>query len=349
MTLDSDQLAQATYGEVFGHAYEKRLSTRISARLVRDAHGLRLENAEGETLYAGPPSNVERISGGPSLLSFGAQWTFDTEDAKGAELLIGRAKDGWLSDLETWHPRLLIVIAACLLGVFAIWKWGLDLLVWGAILLTPPAIVTAIDAGNLGAMDRILMDPTELSQADKDMVRDVFEDVRAHAPEAPYGEYTLYFRKADFIGPNAFALPGGTVVVTDALVEEFPDQDILAGILGHELAHVSERHSLHQLYRSLSIYVLVAMIAGDVGPVLEDVLLEGSALASLSYSRKHESEADVIGIETSHAAGYDPAALAEFFETLSEDFGDTGSSDWLSTHPSNADRIRIIKDLAAKQ
>jgi Zn-dependent protease with chaperone function len=348
LTLPSEYYGQTPSGEVLGHAYAAQLSTRVNARLVRDARGLRLLADTGEVLYSGAPDKRERVSGGPVLMNFGTAWTFDTDDVKGVELLLGPADDDWLSNLEVWHPRLIAVIAMCVFGGFAIWKWGLDILVAGAIALTPAAVVSSMDAGNLAAMDKLLADPTDLSQSDQDMVREIFEDITTHAPDAPYGDYTLEFRKADQIGPNAFALPGGTVVVTDALVKEFGDPDIIAGILGHELAHVSERHSLRQLYRSLSFYVLVAVMAGDVGPILEDALLEGSALASLAYSRDHEASADGIGIKTSHAAGYDPAALATFFETLSEDYGDEGP-EWMSTHPSNADRIETIKKLAAEQ
>lgn len=348
MTSRSDPYGQTPFGAVVGFAYSRQVSTRVKARLVRDLDGLRLISEAGDVLVTGLPDTREHVSGGPVLMSFGDVWTFDTEDTKGVEALLGPMADGWLSRVETWHPRLIIVIAMSVLGVLAIWKWGLDILVGAAIALTPASVVSTMDAGNLAAMDRLLAGPTELSQADQDMVREIFEDIQDHAPDAPYGDYTVLFRKADAIGPNAFALPGGTVVVTDALVQDFGDPDVIAGILGHELAHVSQRHSLRQLYRSLSIYGLVAVIAGDVGPILEDVLLEGSALASLAYSRDHEASADVIGIKTSHAAGYDAAALATFFETLAKDYGD-GGPEWLSTHPSNAARIDTIKSLAAQQ
>lgn len=348
MTSPSEYYGQTAFGEVAGHAYVRHSSTRVSARLVRDGTGLRLLADNGDVLFTGPPASHEHVSGGPILMRFGEDWTFDTDDVKGANLLLGPSSDSWVSKLEVWHPRLIAVLALCCLGVFVIWKWGLGLLVAVAIALTPAALVSSMDTGNMAAMDRLIADPTELSQTDQDRVRDVFENIKAHAPDAPYGAYRLLFRKADQIGPNAFALPGGTVVVTDALVEDFGNPDIIAGILGHELAHVSERHSLHQLYRSLSIYVLVALVAGDVGPILEDVLLEGSALASLAYSREHEAAADIIGVKTAYAAGYDPAALADFFEALSHDHGD-GGSEWRSTHPSNADRIETIRKLAAEQ
>jgi Zn-dependent protease with chaperone function len=348
LTSPSNLYGRNSFGEVHGYAYAPQVSTRLKARLLRDAQGLRLVSETGEELCRGTPSAREGISGGPCLMTFDDAWTFDTDDINGVEVLLGPADDGWIAELEHWHPRLIGFAAACLIGAVVIWKWGLDVLVAGAIALTPAVFVTSLDSGNLAAMDRVLTDPTELSQADQDRVRDIFEQVADFAPYAPYGDYTLQFRKADAMGPNAFALPGGTVVVTDALVEEFRNPHIIAGILGHELAHVSERHSLRQLYRSLSMFVLISLMAGDVGPILEDVLLEGSAVASLSFSRKHEADADAIGVKTSHAAGYDAAALAEFFERLTQDYGDSGP-EWMSTHPSNASRIETIKDLAAAQ
>jgi Zn-dependent protease with chaperone function len=141
------------------------------------------------------------------------------------------------------------------------------------------------------------------------------------------------------MGPNALAMPGGTVVLSDALVEQF-DRDVVAAVLGHEIAHVMEDHSLQRLYRSLGIYVMVALIAGETGPLLEDLLLEGNVLLSLSFSRNQEAAADQIALRLSEAAGYDPAGLKAFFETLAAQVGDGGG--WFSTHPGNSDRIADI-------
>jgi Zn-dependent protease with chaperone function len=321
---------------------------------VRDAQGLHLVDQDQRVIFSGAPCAREKMPGGPCLVHFGgtnstdALWTFETSETQVAFAMIGGTDDGWLSHLEAWHPRLFAVVAVCIFAGFVIWRWGLDFLAFAAIAVTPPAFVEAIDRGNLAAMDRLFAAPTELSVSDQDMVQEIFDNIVAVAPEAPFGSYHLEFRDISQFGPNAFALPGGTVVVTDILVDMFPDPNVLAGILGHELAHVSEQHSLHQLYRSVSTYVVIAMLAGDVGPILEEVLLEGSAIASLAFSREHESDADAIGIRTSALAGYEPAALANFFTELSEE-GGIGAPEWMSTHPSNEDRIETILDLAAEQ
>ena len=165
------------------------------------------------------------------------------------------------------------------------------------------------------------------------------------APPPRFSDYRLVFRDIPAAGPNAFALPGGTVIITDELARSFPDPDVIAGVIGHELVHVAEAHGLKQVYRSLGTYLAVAVIFGDVGPVLNDLLLEGGLLFSLAYSREHESEADRIGLALAAKAGYDPAALARFFEQLDDSSGFAGPG-WLSTHPSNQDRIAEIKRLA---
>ena len=176
-------------------------------------------------------------------------------------------------------------------------------------------------------------------------MRQVFERLGAVAPAPRFGDYTLVFRSMPKVGPNAFALPGGTVVVTDQLVRSFPETDVIAGVLGHEIAHVAEAHGLRQVYRSLGTYLLVALIVGDVGPILEDMLLEGGLLLSLSHSREHEREADRIGVMLAARAGYDPAAVARFFERMAAGKPASGPS-WLSTHPATGERVLEIRRLA---
>jgi len=86
---------------------------------------------------------------------------------------------------------------------------------------------------------------------------------------------------------------------------------------------------------------MVALIAGDTGPVLEDILLEGGVLVSLSFSRQHEESADQFGLKLSDAAGYDPAGLLTFFQALPD--ADQTESSWNSTHPSSGERIGAIQ------
>jgi predicted Zn-dependent protease len=137
-------------------------------------------------------------------------------------------------------------------------------------------------------------------------------------------------------------LPGGTVVITDQLVRAFKGDDVVAGVLAHELGHVTGDHGLRQLYRSLGVFVLISLLAGDTGPILEDLLLEGGVLLSLSHSRDHERAADSFGLSLASDAGFEPSGLLKFFESLPD--AEETRSGWMSTHPASGERTQAIRD-----
>ncbi|MEM9318801.1 MAG: M48 family metallopeptidase [Pseudomonadota bacterium] len=273
---------------------------------------------------------------------------FETNDHSGVEALVGRDRWSILHGLEQFHPRLIAITIAALVGMFLVYRFALEYLVVAAIALTPGPVIEQLDRGTMQTLDFTVTDPTELTPARQDEVRAVFANVVAALPadQAERHSFELLFRDAPRMGPNAFALPGGTIVFTDQFVETFPDADMIAGVMGHEIGHVIDQHGLQQFYRALGLYFLITMLAGETGPLMEDVLLEGNALLSLSYSRRHEREADEFGLRLAHAAGYDPFALRAFFVELSTLTGDR--PEFLSTHPSSSDRAdeieRFIED-----
>lgn len=334
-----------------GEAFSAASSRRIAACLAASADGGTVElvdSGDGTPLTSAAPSAIRReprLGSLPSTVVFPSGWRFRSHDHGGIDALIGPAGTDRLHRWEAYQPRLILVVGLVLVAAFAVWRWGLGALVAVAVAVTPDALPSAIDEGQIAVVDRTFADPSTLSRTEKSRVSQVFGRLKTVAPAPRFGEYTLLFRDMPKVGPNAFALPGGTIIVTDQLVSDFPEADVIAGMLGHEIAHVSEAHGLKQVYRSLGTYLLVAVIVGDVGPVLNDLLLEGGLLLSLSYSREHEREADRIGMTLAAKAGYDPEALALFFEKLTAG-GKPGGPSWLSTHPASQDRIAEIRRLA---
>lgn len=334
-----------------GEAFAAGASRRVVAQLSITPDGRTVELLDwndGSVLASAPPSAIRRerrLGSLPSTILFPGGWRFRSHDHDGIDAYLGTEGSGRLHGWEAWRPRLVLVVALAFVAAFAVWRWGLGALVAVAVALTPDALTRAIDQGHLAFADRTLAAPSGLSEAESNRTRRVFDRLKTVAPPPRFGEYTLVFRSVPKVGPNAFALPGGTVLVTDQLVRTFPEPDVIAGVLGHEIGHVSEAHGLSQVYRSLGTYLLVALIVGDVGPVLSDLLLEGGLLLSLAYSREHEREADRIGVTLAGRAGYDPAAIAVFFERMSEGKPKGGPS-WLSTHPATHERIEEIRRLA---
>lgn len=143
---------------------------------------------------------------------------------------------------------------------------------------------------------------------------------------------------------NAFALPGGTIVVYTGLIEQAETAQQVAGVLGHEMAHATLRHGLERISQALGLATAVNFLLGDT----QGLIMAGAELFQLasinSYSREQEVEADREGVRMMHQAGLNPLALTEFFDTLHEQHGELpGLASWISTHPQHQQRIEAVR------
>jgi predicted Zn-dependent protease len=182
----------------------------------------------------------------------------------------------------------------------------------------------------------------------------------AKASNRPDIPYQIFILDTPII--NAFALPGGYTYVTRGLLALANDEAELAGVIGHEIGHVTARHSA-QRYTAAVGANIVANILGAVAraqaPGTEDVVgkaaqLGGSALLA-GYSRGQEYEADDIGVRSSAKAGYEPEAAARFLASLGREsaFQATRANrkasplaDWFSTHPNTDERVQRARQIA---
>jgi predicted Zn-dependent protease len=145
---------------------------------------------------------------------------------------------------------------------------------------------------------------------------------------------------------NAFALPGGHIVVNTGLLDQALNAEEVAGAIGHEMGHVSHRHALSNLVETLGAYALVHMILGRGHDRAEGL---GVALMHLEFSREQESEADEASLHTLRRAGMDVAPFIAFFDRLAKDEGrQPDLLTLLRTHPAPQDRVANLKRLAAE-
>lgn len=144
---------------------------------------------------------------------------------------------------------------------------------------------------------------------------------------------------------NAFALPGGKVMIQTGLIEHAKSWEEVLGVVGHELAHVTRRHHLRGVINNLGLYVIVSALVGDVNSAAGAVISAGGDLASLSNSRTFETEADETGMDYLIAAHIDPKGMISFFKTLQKESGRKTDdyTKFISTHPSTSDRIEHLK------
>ncbi len=340
-------------GPLAGFGYLAGNSRRHACRLLRKADGrtLHLVDIEsGAVLASAAPEAVNldsRLGNLPSEIAFPCGWCFETMDHDALDAMLQSRRSERLHRWESFRLRLVLLVPLLPALGYAVWRWGLDALVAIAVAVTPAAIPRAIDNSNLQIIDQIIANPSRLEETRIQEARQIFARLEGAAGESRFGDYRLLFRSIPEIGPNAFAMPGGTIVITDMLIERFPDEDTIAGVLAHEIAHVSEGHVLQQLYRSTGTDLLGALIFGELGPILDGAASQSKTFLSLAYSREHESEADRIGVTLAAKAGFDPEGLARLFEEL-DDQGTAQDSSWWSTHPGLAERIAQIRDHAGE-
>ena len=151
--------------------------------------------------------------------------------------------------------------------------------------------------------------------------------------------------------PNAFACPGGYVFVTRGLIDMTDDEAELGGVLGHEIAHVSEKHALAVIRRSKIIAGTAEVSAAylNANPAVFDKLVDETSktLFEKGLDRSKELDADRIGVDFARRVGYDPAGLRDFLKKLEARQGDAKTL--AKTHPPAAQRVAELDALLAKQ
>jgi predicted Zn-dependent protease len=168
----------------------------------------------------------------------------------------------------------------------------------------------------------------------------------SHRPKLAYE-----FKIVDSPVINAFAVPGGFVYFTRGIMAHFNNEAEFAGVLGHEIGHVTARHSViqqrNQLFGQLGLLAGVLLVP-QLGEFTEP-LSQGMQLALLKFGRDAERQSDKLGVDYSSQIGYDATEMASFFETLERQQEDSGSSEvppFLSTHPSPEERNTTVEKLA---
>jgi len=181
-------------------------------------------------------------------------------------------------------------------------------------------------------------------------VRNLGEELAA-VSERPGLPWT--FRVLDDPTVNAFALPGGFIYITRGILSHLTSEAQLAGVLGHEIGHVTARHSVNQMSRQqlFQVGLLAGMVLSSRVRSAGDYLGGGLQLLSLKFGRDDETQSDQLGIRYMGRLGYDPRELAGVMRML-ERTGEaqTGGGqvpEWLSTHPNPGNRVRRINEIVA--
>ena len=161
-------------------------------------------------------------------------------------------------------------------------------------------------------------------------------------------DYPLEFTVVTSETVNAFALPGGQIVVYSGILKKMNRHEELVALLSHEASHVQFRHSTRSLFRQVSGVLFISFLFGDAGDVASAVAGQADQLNNLSYSRDLESEADREGFKIMQNNGFDTMGMHELLTHISSGNEGNAAPEFLSSHPLPEDRIREVKELAAK-
>lgn len=184
-------------------------------------------------------------------------------------------------------------------------------------------------------------------------VRDLGARLAAESEE-PQLEWEFFVLDSQVI--NAFALPGGKVFMSRGLMQKMTNEAQLAGVLGHEIGHVTGRHGAERMSQAMGVQVLVAGVAiggqvadSEYGQYLGLGTAVGGQLFLLKYSRENELEADQLGVRYMTQLGYNPVGQVQVMEILRAASGGAAGPEWLSTHPAPDTRISDLEELIVEK
>lgn len=328
-----------------GHFMDGRRSRTIEAELVLQGDRFRLRGGEHDLGTLADTRIDARLSSLPRNIDFPDGARFETLDHDVVDTWL-RAQRGAAGSLGAQLHRLegsLPMVAALLALVVA----GIGWLLWFGIPLAAgvvaerldPEIVERLSGNVLAQLDEGVLAPSRLGIDRRGGIRDRFAMAVEQLPQAP--EYRLVFRRGML---NALALPDGTVVLTDELIEFTEDDDEIIGVLLHELGHIDRRHALRQVLQGSAASLLWLLVTGDVSSTSVLAAMP-AALAQLSYSRALEREADEWAVRSMQQLDLDPGALADFLERLGERTDERPPA-WLSTHPDPNARAQRLREAA---
>lgn len=243
--------------------------------------------------------------------------------------------ESWVNELEIrWGPALAaaVVVVALLWGGIV---FGVPALARVVAARMHPGVERQMGVQALATLDRLALEPSALPEARRTALAARFTALTQLAG----GEYVLEFRKSPAVGPNAFALPGGTVVLLDELVATARHDDEIAAVLAHEIGHLHGRHTMRHVLQTSVAGIIVAAVVGDVLSVSSYAAALPAFLLEARYSRGFELEADAFGLGLLDQAGIDRAHLVRFLTRMEQEHP-SGVPGFLSTHPRAEERGR---------
>lgn len=253
----------------------------------------------------------------------------------------------WLE--SAWFGWSAAIVGVVVLGVLLVWV-GLPWTADRVARQLPPEVSQRLSSEALILLDRRMFEPSQLPQERKSALRAGFAELVERVDDPT--PYRLLFRHSR-VGPNAFALPGGEIIMTDQLVELLggdPDASVAGDaalylVMAHELGHIHHAHGMRLLLQRAGLAVVAAILFGDISSAIGLAAALPTLLDS-GYTRAFEFEADAYAARVGVAGGLGVEPMVAALSRLEAVSGQQPLP-WLSTHPASAARIEALRRAAA--
>ncbi|MBE2216974.1 MAG: M48 family metalloprotease [Ignavibacteria bacterium] len=250
--------------------------------------------------------------------------------------------------MGNYKGRLIIGVVIALLAVVSYFMKGDENPVTGEKQRVSLTVDEEIRLGIQSAPEMIREFGGEYRDSKQQAYVDRVGNKLVQSTEAGSSPYKFEFHLlADANTVNAFALPGGQIFITYALLSRLKNEDQLAGVLGHEIGHVINRHSAEHIAKQELTQGLIQatdIASGDPGMLSRFI----GNMVNMKYGREDELESDDYGVKYMVEAGYDPEAMIDVMRILKEASGGGNQPEFISTHPSPDNRIEKLKEVIAK-
>ena len=339
---------------ITGYCYPPNSSGRKPARLNvynRDSYDLVVDENVVKSGNLHDLKFSDRIGSINRKIFFDSGTQFETPDNETIDQLLARTNhksgsSGTVNKLESSWTFAIASIVCTVLLVIGFFKFALPAAAGYAAYRVPVSASESLSDGALELLDRFAFKDSETTEAKQQTITDRFNDHLKDLPDTGGFNYVLHFRNMNGIA-NAFALPGGDVVVTDTLVKIATD-DELDSVLFHEIGHVVQRHGLQGVIKGTTVAILVNIALGDLSAVAELTTGIGTLFLQGSYTRAAETEADDYALLHMETQCIDPIHFATVLQKLTSQSGEVSASEnqreYLATHPSSATRIDKAKE-----
>lgn len=328
-----------------GHYYYPR-SSRCEAAQLKVSDDTLSVSFDGQCAFLLNHSQAKvrsSIPGVPTEIDFDDGGKFIASDGNQRLTL----SSSFLAKLEKNKPLIFTSIFLVPLFTWLILFVGLPAVAERSVPLIPQSVANEMGEQSFEVINELFLQPSELPIERQEAVKSQWNNALMTL-NLSTSKYNLYVYNSDYFGPNAFALPNGTVVITDDLIEKLDkNPEAILAVLLHEIGHVERQHSLRIVAQSVSNTLAIAVIFGDVEGVGEAVLGTGSSLLLNAFTREMESEADDYALEKLVQLGKSPKAFSDAMEVFLALKSEHESGDllkYLSSHPEIEDRIKKAKE-----